>query len=178
MIARLTFTVFLILVAFSVFAEEPNNGPVIKGYGQSFPVADRDVPLVEGHQYQVVFELTQYSTDTTVVNRDLDRVARFLNAHAAQGVPRENMDIAVVIHGAALISLLNNEAYRDKYGSDNPSLDLVNQLAEAGVGIFACGQSLGFRKWNKHELASPVKVGLSAMTLVNAFQAKGYTYQL
>lgn len=178
MIARLTFTISLILVAFSVLAEEPNNGPVIKGYGQSFAVAGRDVPLVEDHQYQVVFELTQYSTDTTVVNRDLDRVARFLNAHAAQGVPRENMDIAVVIHGAALISLLNNEAYQSKYASDNPSLDLVNQLAKAGVGIYACGQSLGFRKWNKRELASPVMVGLSAMTLVNAFQAKGYTYQL
>lgn len=171
-------SILLLVFALNVsFAEESDQRPIIKDFGQSFPVLDRDVPLIEGHQYQVVFELTQYSTDMTVVNRDFDRVARFLNAHAAQGVPREKMDIAVVVHGAALISMLNNEAYREKYGSDNPTLPLVNQLAEAGVGLYVCGQSLGFRKWTKSELASPAKVGLSAMTLVNAFQTKGYTYQ-
>jgi intracellular sulfur oxidation DsrE/DsrF family protein len=159
-------------------AEEPNAGPIIKDYGASFSVADRDVPLVEGHQYKVVFELTRYSEDTTVINRDLDRVARFLNAHAGAGVPRENMDIVVVVHGRTLISLLNDDAYQSRFGSDNPSLELVRQLADAGVSIYACGQSLGFRQWHRNELASPVKVGLSAMTLVNAFQAKGYTYQL
>ena len=76
------------------------------------------------------------------------------------------------------MSLLNDDAYEEKFGHKNPSLELVNQLADAGVDIFACGQSLGFRGWNKSELASPVKVGLSAMTLVNAYQVKGYTYQL
>lgn len=178
MLARLTLIIFMMLITFNAFAEEANIGPIIKDYGRSFPVADRDVPLVDDHQYQVVFELTNYSTDMTVINRDLDRVARFLNAHAAQGVPRENMDIVVVVHGATLISLLNDDAYQSKFGTRNPSLDLVNELSDAGVSIYACGQSLGFRGWNKSELASPVKVGLSAMTLVNAFQSKGYTYQL
>jgi len=162
----------------SVFAQERNKGPIIEDYGDSFFVEDRDVPLLEDHQYQVVFELTNYSTDMTAINRDLDRVARFLNAHAGQGVPRENMDVVVVVHGRTLMSLLNDKAYEEKFGHKNPNLDLVNQLAEAGVDIFACGQSLGFRGWNKSELASPVRVGLSAMTLVNAYQAKGYTYQL
>ncbi len=175
---RPLFILSLILFASGANAEEPNSGPIIKDYGASFSVTDRDVPLVGDHQYQVVFELTKYSTDTTVVNRDLDRVARFLNAHAGAGVPREKMDIVVVVHGATLISLLNDDAYNSKYGSDNPSLELVNQLVDAGVDVYACGQSLGFRRWSKSDLSSKVKVGLSAMTLVNAFQAKGYTYQL
>ncbi len=178
MISRLTLITSILLIAFTVLAEEPNKGPVIEDYGQSFPVADRDVPLIVDHQYRVVFELTKYSEDTTLVNRDLDRVARFLNAHAAQGVPREKMDVVVVVHGATLISTLNDDAYQEKFGSKNPSLDLINQLADAGVELYACGQSLGFRKWNKSDLASPVKVGLSAMTLVNTFQSRGYTYQL
>ena len=178
MIARLNFAIAVILIALNVFAEEPNKGPVIEDYGQSFPVANRDIPLIADHQYRVVFELTKYSEDTTLVNRDLDRVARFLNAHVAQGVPREKMDIAVVIHGATLISALNDDAYQSKFGSKNPSLELINRLADAGVELYACGQSLGFRKWNKSDLASPVKVGLSAMTLVNVFQSRGYTYQL
>jgi len=177
MTARQTFSFLLIFIATSAFAEAASAGPIIKDYGQSFPVLDRDVPLLENHQYKVVFELTKYSTDMTEINIELDRVARFLNAHAAQGVPRENMDIAVVVHGSTLISLLNDDAYEAKFGSKNPSLDLVKQLADAGVGIYACGQSLGFRGWKKDELASPVKVGLSAMTLVNAFQSRGYTYQ-
>lgn len=176
--ARFLFSLVLLLTTSSLWAQEANMGPIVKDYGKSFFVEDRDVPLVVGHQYRVVFELTNYSTDMTAINRDLDRVARFLNAHAGQGVPRENMDVVVVVHGRTLMSLLNDKAYEEKYGHKNPSLDLVNQLAEAGVDIFACGQSLGFRGWNKSELASPVKVGLSAMTLVNAYQVKGYTYQL
>ena len=176
--ARSIFALFLMLTSSAVFAQAGNMGPIVKDYGRSFYVEDRDVPLVDGHQYKVVFELTRYSTDMTAINRDLDRVARFLNLHAGQGVPRENMDVVVVVHGRTLMSLLNDEAYEKKFGHKNPSLELVNQLAEAGVDIFACGQSLGFRGWNKSELASPVKVGMSAMTLVNAYQSKGFTYQL
>jgi intracellular sulfur oxidation DsrE/DsrF family protein len=176
--ARMIPALLLMFISSTVFAQEANRGPIIEDYGNSFFVEDRDVPLVDGHQYQVVFELTKYSTDMTAMNRELDRVARFLNLHAGQGVPRENMDVVVVVHGATLISLLNDEAYEEKYGHKNPNLDLVNQLAEAGVDIFACGQSLGFRGWNKSELASPVKVGMSAMTLVNVYQSKGYNYQL
>ena len=91
--ARLTLAFSLIFTATILVAEEANMGPIIKDYGQSFFVTDRDVPLVDDHHYKVVFELINYSTDMTVINRDLDRVARFLNAHAGQGVPRENMDI-------------------------------------------------------------------------------------
>lgn len=176
--ARFMLLLSMIFMSSSAFAQAGNMGPIVKDYGRSFFVEDRDVPLVDGHQYQVVFELVNYSTDMTAINRDLDRVARFLNAHAGQGVPRENMDVVVVVHGRTLMSLLSDEAYEEKYGHKNPSLDLVNQLAKAGVEIYACGQSLGFRGWDKSELASPVKVGLSAMTLVNAYQAKGFTYQL
>ncbi len=89
----------------------------------------------------------------------------------------KKMDLAVVAHADALKSMLNNESYRERFGSDNPNLDLLEKLADAGVKMYVCGQSMGFRQWDLDELAEPVKVGLSAMTLIANHQAAGYTFQ-
>ncbi len=168
-----------VLCVFSVdsFAEQPEVGPVIEGYGPSFIVPEKDIPLVEDFQYQVVFELAKYSPDTTSMNAQLVRVARFVNMHARQGVSMEQMDLAVVAHADALKSMLNHASYRERFGSDNPNLDLLEKLADAGVKMYVCGQSMGFRQWELDELAKPVKVGLSAMTLIANHQATGFTFQ-
>ena len=99
-----------------------------------------------------------------------------MNMHARNGVPEENLDVAVVVHGETLKSLLVDEAYAKRYGSDNPSLDLLMKLEEAGVRFYVCGQSLGFRNFAREELASPAKVGLSAMTMLVYLQADGYSF--
>ena len=48
------------------------------------------------------------------------------------------------------------------------------QLHKAGVAFYACGQSLAFGGIPKSDLASPVKVALSAMTMMTALQSDGY----
>mgnify|MGYP001827074541 FL=1 len=42
--------------------------------------------------------------------------------------------------------------------------------------LYVCGQSLGFRGLDKSVLAGPVKVGLSAMTLLVTLQSDGYAF--
>lgn len=158
-------------------SEQPTMGPIIEDYGPAFLVEDKDIPLIEDFQYRVVFELAKYSPDTTSMNQQLVRVARFLNMHGQQGIGMENMDIAVVVHADALKSMLKHDAYQSKYQSENPNLDLVHKLADVGVKLYVCGQSMGFRQWPTSELAGPIEVGLSAMTLIANFQAQGYTFQ-
>ncbi len=167
-----------IFVFFSsiLFAAEPKMGPLVKDYGPTFPMQEGDVPLRENFVYKVVFEATEYPGDTTTVNRELSVVSRFMNMHVRNGVPKENLDVAVVVHGETLKSLLVDEAYAKRYGSDNPSLDLLMKLEEAGVRFYVCGQSLGFRNFAREELASPAKVGLSAMTMLIYLQADGYSF--
>jgi intracellular sulfur oxidation DsrE/DsrF family protein len=170
----------LAAILFSVpalaLAEEPSAGPYIDAGGPAFKVEDRDVPLVDGMKYRVVFEATGYPGEPDAINRELTVVARFMNMHGKNGVPLEDLDVAVVLHGRALFAAMTNEVYREEHGIDNPNLGLLNELAEAGVEFYACGQSLGFRGLEKSALASPVKVGLSALTMLVTLQAKGYAY--
>lgn len=166
---------FLVLLPVSLLAAEPTTGPVIEGYGASFVVADSDVPLDKNHQYRAFWEITEYDGAPDAVNRQLDVVARFLNLHVKNGVPLENIHLAVVMHGAALVNALNDESYQNRLQRSNPNLDLMQKLAAAGVRFFVCGQSMGFRGFAKSELMSPVKLATSAMTMVHKLQADGYT---
>lgn len=38
-----------------------------------------------------------------------------MNMHARNGVPVENMDLAVVVHGAAVKSVFHNDAYLKRF---------------------------------------------------------------
>jgi intracellular sulfur oxidation DsrE/DsrF family protein len=177
MISRSALGFSLLVLSFQLAAAEPTTGPVIEGYGASFVIEDSDVPLLEDHVYKVVFEITGYDSDLGAVNRNLDRVARFLNLHAKNGVPPENIQAAVVMHGAALVNALNDESYQTRFERNNPNLDLVQKLAAAGVRFFVCGQSMGMRGFEKSELAEPFEFATSALTMVHQLQYEGYTLQ-
>lgn len=177
MFARYLLVVSTVLLSFSLPAAEPTTGPIIDGYGAAFAVEDRDVPLVKDHLYRVVWEVTAYEGAPKAVNRELDVIARFLNMHGKNGVPKENMQLAVVLHGPALVNMLGNDAYHKRLNMDNPNLDLVQKLQAAGVKFYVCGQAMGFRGFAKAELASGVQLVLSAMTMIHQLQADGYTLQ-
>ena len=176
MMYRRALVALLTVIAFSSNAQEPTTGPYVDAGGPAFEVPDRDVPLREGYKYRVVFEATEYPGELTDVNRELTVVGRFMNMHGKNGVPIEDLDVAVVLHGRALLAAFNDEAYRELHGVSNPSLDLLHSLADAGVKFYACGQSLGFRGLDKSVLADPVKVGLSAMTMLVTLQSDGYAF--
>lgn len=146
-------------------AGEPSLGPVIEGYGPTYPINDRDVPLRDDFVYRAVFDVAEDPTPGSV-NRNLVSVARYLNMHARNGVPVENMDLAVVIHGPAVKNLLVDD--------DNPNLELISLLQDAGVEFYACGQSLAFGGFARNKLTGGVQVGLSAMTMLTILQSDGY----
>jgi len=170
------FLLFFVLLAGSTLslADEPSFGPIIQGYGPTYPVADRDVPLPEGFAYKSVFDLASYPGAPLALNPYLVSTARFLNMHARNGVPAANMDLAIVVHGAAVKNLFSDEAYEARYGHKNPNLELLIKLHEAGVRIFVCGQSMAFGGIDKSELAEPANVALSAMTMLTVLQSEGY----
>ena len=164
----------ILFLAAPLLATEPSKGPLIEGYGPTYPINDRDVPLPEGFNYKAVFDLVAYPGEVTAVNVRLESVARFLNMHRRNGVPAENMDLAVVVHGAAVRNILGHAAYRSRFQADNPNLELVEKLHAAGVRFYVCGQSLAFGNIAKSELADPVEVALSAMTMLTVLQSEGY----
>jgi intracellular sulfur oxidation DsrE/DsrF family protein len=176
MLVRTVCVALFACISFSAWSQEPSTGPYVNAGGPAFEVKDRDVPLREGHKYRVVFEATEYPGEKSSLNPELTVVARFMNMHGKNGVPLDDIDVAVVLHGQALMAALNDEAYQAYNKVDNPNLDLLQDLADAGVKFYACGQSLGFRGLDKSVLVEPVKVGLSAMTMLVTLQADGYAF--
>ena len=172
--ARLIVSLVLILWSAHGAAAEPSLGPVIEGYGPTFPINDRDVALETGAVYKAVFDIGAYADDLNTINYRLVSVARYLNMHARNGVGVENMDLVVVIHGRAIHNLMRDDAYQLRHGINNPNLELLTRLHEAGVAIYICGQSMGFNGVKKSELVGETQVALSAMTMLTVLQNSGY----
>jgi len=164
--------VFLFCFVHSL-AAEPSYGPAIEDYGPTYPIQDRDVALPDDFTYKAVFDAAA-NPDETTLNTGLVSVARYLNMHARNGVPLENMNVAVVAHGPALKTLLTSEAYLSRYGIQNPNSELIEKLDAAGVSFFVCGQSMAFGGFEKKELTRSAKVALSAMTMLTVLQADDY----
>lgn len=170
---RTLIAVAVLFIALHAGASEPSLGPAVEGYGPTYPIANRDVPLPEDFIYKAVFDAA-VDRDEKALNTGLVSVARYLNMHARNGVPVENMNIAIVVHGPALKTLLTDEAYESRYGVANPNTELVAKLEAVGVVFYVCGQSMGFGGVDKDELVDAADVALSAMTMLTVLQSEGF----
>ncbi|MEC8553509.1 MAG: DsrE family protein [Planctomycetota bacterium] len=116
--------------------------------------------------------------DAEKLNPGIEKVTRFVNIYAGAGKESAAVSIAVVLHGDATLICLKPDDYRSKYECDNPNLDCIRKLREAGVEIYVCGQSLVGKGFHPDEVIGDVDVAVSAMnTLVN-LQADGYAFVL
>lgn len=158
------------MLAFTAHAgpEDFAAGPIINGYGKFAPLEDDRI--TSQSQFKVAFDIAT-AAEPGQVNRGIDSAARFLNMHAAAGVPLENIKLAIVVHGPAASDLL---ATRDD-GSENPNAPLIMALIDAGVTIELCGQTAAMKDIETDSLVPGVTVSLSAMTAHALLQQGGYT---
>lgn len=152
------------------------NQKIIKDYGQTFNVENPDIKTDMDANHKIIFDVTQSSEDKNVVNKYIETAARFLNMHAKAGLKPEQLHVAMTLHGGAWQDVMTNEAYKEKFGVDNPNFELINQLTEAGVDIILCGQTAGARGLNKTNVNPNVKFALSAMTALLQYQNNGYRF--
>lgn len=149
-------------------------GPVIEGFGAVYAVDAPDYGTPTDHVYRVVFDVSDSPQAPDALNPRIDTLARFLNMHGQAGVPLANMQLALVLHGAAGKDALHHDAYRARFGTDNPNLPLLEALHGAGVAVYLCGQTAAHRGYPDGDLAEPVRLALSAMTVLVTLQAQGY----
>ncbi len=154
--------------------ERPTTGPVVADFGPVFDVPAPDFPLDPEADYWAVFDVAQSSEDPAERNRRLESAARYLNMHARAGLDRSRMRVALVVHGGAGKDLLDDHAYRERYGIGNPNTALLAALHGAGVEIYLCGQTAAARGLPADQLAEPVAMALSAMTVLVSLQNQGY----
>jgi len=172
---RILFVLGMCLGAtFITVAQE--NQKIIKDFGQTFNVENPDIKTDMDANHKIIFDVTQSSEDKSVVNKYIETAARFLNMHAKVGLKPEQLHVAMTLHGGAWQDVITNEAYKEKFGVDNPNFELINQLTEAGVDIILCGQTAGARGLNKTNVNPNVKFALSAMTALLQYQNNGYRF--
>jgi intracellular sulfur oxidation DsrE/DsrF family protein len=163
----------LLLVSISSLSQSRIN-PVIKSYGGIFDIPYAQEKPDPNLEYNIVIEIERASDTPDSTNWALYNVARLINLHVMGGVPKEKLHVVLAIHGAAAFSVMDNKAYKAKYGVDNPTLKLFKELDQAGVKMFVCGQSLIARKIDRNSMVPEVKVATSMLTTLTTYQLKGY----
>jgi intracellular sulfur oxidation DsrE/DsrF family protein len=173
--AFLTAAAFLCLNGMaSAQAEKKLVYPIIPNVGGVVPLPNAAEQPRKGAK--VVFDITA-DAKSSDLNKGLERVARLLNLYGSAGLKASDVKIALVMHGEATKSVLANDLYKSKFGTDkNPNLAVIGELREAGVEVFVCGQALAYKGFEESEVSDGVKVASAALTVIINRQTDGYSY--
>ena len=159
----------------AVAGAQQQSGPIVMRGGKHYPVPNPTFVTPTDQTYKIVWDMKVASAKPDSMNAALDVPARFLNQSAALGIPRANVQAAIVVHGAAGEELLSNAEYRARKGVDNPNIALLEELSKAGVQIILCGQTLGSRKMARDQILPFVKISPSAVWAHAVLQRQGFT---
>ena len=170
--------VLCLVVSFSLvnlgYSQDKKTGPVIKEYGKVWKVENPDYKTDNSKEFKVVFDIMDSPESHEKVNPTIETAARFLNMHAQSGISNEKMKVALVVHNKASKDLMKNDAYRNKYGLDNPNAPLLSALLDVGVEIIFCGQSSVSSGIPPSATIDGVQIALSAMTALIQLQDEGF----
>lgn len=175
MISRAILAVFLGLLSVIASAQDAVTGPVIKDFGPVMMPPKGSYNLDPDTHYKVSIDIGKRAEFPGDLNPWLVSSARFLNMHAQTGIPKENIEFAIVVHGEAAIDLLNDAAYEKRETDSNPNIPLLEQLKAAGANIYLCSQTALFRNMKPEEFHPSVTMAMSAMTTHVRLQHEGYT---
>ena len=111
------------------------------------------------------------------VNKGLERAARLLNLYGTAGMRAQDVKIALVLHGEATKSVLNDRAYQARHEVDhNPNLPLIRELRKQGVEVLVCGQALSSKGYPDADVADGVSIAAAALTALANKQADVLAY--
>jgi intracellular sulfur oxidation DsrE/DsrF family protein len=95
--------------------------------------------------------------------------------HVASGVPLENIELALVVHGKASLDLLDNKTYQKAYNVDNANKPLIEALLKNNVRVILCGQTAAAYEITLPQLIKGSQIELSAMTAHALLMQQGYS---
>ncbi len=156
-------------------SDEPHYiNPVIQQYGKVVKLPDSVHQPRNGSK--IVVDVTQ-GGDPDKLNSALEKVCRYVNIYTGAGQTPAIVEIAVVLHGDATLTILRNDIYAARFNTkDNPNLSCLHELNQAGVKVSVCGQSLIGKGAKPTEVSEHAQVAVSALTSLVNLQAEGYSY--
>jgi intracellular sulfur oxidation DsrE/DsrF family protein len=154
-----------------------DNDLAVPGYDVAVDVAGAQELPDPQLDYKIVWGIGQGAEDpTTEINPALPSIARYVNTLAKWGVPEANRHIIVMFHQRSpdFDIVLSNKAFRAKYGTDNPNIELISALKHAGVEFRACGQAVNAREIEPQDVNPDIQIDLWAMTSFMNLQLRGF----
>jgi intracellular sulfur oxidation DsrE/DsrF family protein len=150
-------------------------GPAVPDYGATHTAADAAERPDPRLRYRVVFSISKAAAKPNQVNPSIDKVARYLNLLAEDGVRPRAGDVVAVLHGPATIAAMADAAYAARTESAaNPNVRLIRALRAAGVTVSVCSQALHGQGISADELQDGIRVDVSAMTTITNLQLRGF----
>src|SRR5574339_350506 len=132
----------LSLFVICVTSAQTKVNPVIKSYGTVFHLPNADHKPDPSLHYKIIVELTENGSKADSLNEYIEALATLVNLHAAEGVPGENIKMVVILRKMATYAVFGNELYKEKFKCDNPNLQMLQELMNAGVEFYVCGQTM------------------------------------
>lgn len=168
----LVLTVLMTLLTAPLSAQ--TGEALIREVGGTSAVTNPTFPAPPDLIYKMAWHVTEGPSDPKARVQGFGTPATFLRLMDVNGVGRSNVKLAIIVHGTATPSLLNNSAYKTRTGADNASIPLLTALHEAGVQIIVCGQALINRDVPRDQLLPFVKVATTATSAHGILAAQGY----
>ena len=165
----------LVVPVFSILKAQTKVNPIIKSYGTVFQLPDADQKPDPSIIYKIIVELNENGSKPDSLNEYIEALATLVNLHAAEGVPKENIQMVVVLRKMATYAVFGNDMYKEKFKCDNPNLQILKELMDAGVEFYVCGQTMQKRNIDTRKLVTGTKVASSGLTAITTYQLKGYT---
>jgi intracellular sulfur oxidation DsrE/DsrF family protein len=166
-------SILFIVVVNYAYAQHKLN-PVIQGFGSLFDVPSAKVRADSTMEYKIVIEFRQPIENNKEIHQLFEHIGRMYNLHIHDNVPQNKLHVAVVIFGPAAWTVLNNEAYKAKFKTDNPNLKVFEEFKKAGIKTIVCGQSITLHGIDPASVNSNVEIASSRFTAVSTMQMKGF----
>ena len=170
-------TLLVAMASTSPMRAADNKTLLVPGYEPARDVpnaAELPDPKID---YKILFSVSNGAKDRDAeVNPMLPTIARYLNTLGKYDVPANKRHLIVMFHqrNPDFDIVMTNEAYKARYGKDNPNIALIHALKQAGVEFRACGQALGGRKIDAKDVNPDIQIDLWAMTSMLNLQMKGF----
>ena len=154
--------------------DRPLVYPNLKDFGGIYEMPEATVLPDRDLKYLLIVDVVSEAEAPDSLAQGLYRLARMVNLFGVAGVPAEQLDIVLAIHGGATFAVMDNDSYRARFGVDNPNLPLLTALVKLGVKPTVCGQSLIGRNIPVADVDATVEVATSMLTTVATYQMRGY----
>jgi len=169
---KLVLIAFLVSVQVIAVNAQQISGPVFDFVSSVRVDADMSVP--KDTVLKVVFD-TYKGAESGKVNNTFLSAARFINMHVDAGHPKENIKVAIVVHGTTSLDVTQDTYYGEKHdGAKNANIEVIKALMAEGVQFYICGQSAAFRGVTRENIIPGVQFSHSAMTAHALLQKEGY----